>query len=80
MLSRNDSIVDGLLGDIYDRFNISLKESFNESDAFTDQTMSSSNFTEAKSWLLDSDMNEPNTKNFGKSYQGIKSSLKKLGI
>lgn len=81
MLSRNDSIVDGLLGDIYDRFNISLKENFNESDTFTDLTVSSYNFTESKSWQIDSDMTESNAKyNYGKGYVGMKSSLKKLGI
>ncbi len=87
MLSRNDSIVDDLLGDIYDRFNISLKESFTESDAFTDLTTSSSNLTEAKSWLVDSDLNETSnntsihgTKPYVKSYHSIKSSLRKLDV
>jgi hypothetical protein len=80
MLSRNDSIVDGLLGDIYDRFNISLKENFNESDGFTDLTVSSYNCTESKS-QNDSDLTESNSKyNNGKGYLGLKSSLKKLGI
>ena len=74
MLSRNDSIVDGLLGDIYDRFNISLKENFNESDAFTDLTVSSFNLTESKSWQMDSDLTESNAKyNYGKgNRQSIK--------
>ena len=80
MLSRNDSIVDGLLGDIYDRFNVSLKDNFNESDAFTDLTMSSLNLNETKSSLIDSDLNDLTTKHFGKSYYSIKSSLRKLDI
>jgi hypothetical protein len=37
---KNDSLVDGLLGDIYDRFNISFKESF-DSDVFTEFSISS---------------------------------------
>ena len=79
MLCKNDSIVDDLLGEIYDRFNVSFKESFNESEVFSELSMSSSTFPENKSWLLDSDLNEPNEKYYGKSYHSIKTSLKKLG-
>ncbi len=83
MLSRNESIVDDLLGDIYDRFNISLKENFTESDVFTDITASSSNLTDGK-WV-DSDLNETsnttsNHKNYVKSYHNIKSTLRKLDV
>ena len=39
--SRNDSLVEGLLGDIYDRFNISFKETF-DSDVLTEISASSS--------------------------------------
>ena len=45
---RNDSLVEGLLGDIYDRFNISFKESF-DSDVFTELSMSSSRFSASDS-------------------------------
>lgn len=41
---RNDSLVEGLLGSIYDRFNVSLKDSF-DSDVFTE--LSSSRFSGA---------------------------------
>lgn len=40
--NRNDSLVEGLLGSIYDRFNTSLKDSF-DSDVFTE--MSSTRFS-----------------------------------
>lgn len=39
---RNDSLVEGLLGSIYDRYNVSLKDSF-DSDVFTE--LSSSRFS-----------------------------------
>lgn len=80
--NRNDSIVDNLLGDIYDRFNVSLKDSFNESDAFTDLTMSSSNLTENNKWAIDdSDMTESNSNiRYGKSYHSIKLSIQRLDV
>ena len=43
--------MDGLLGDIYDRFNVSFKESF-DSDVFTEISMSSARYSGTeRSWL-----------------------------
>lgn len=77
MLARNDSIVDGLLGDIYDRFNVSFKESF-DSDVFTELSMSSTRFsgTESRS-CMDSDR-ESESRFYFRNSIIAKSSLKQL--
>ena len=68
---RNDSLVEGLLGDIYDRFNISFKESF-DSDVFTE--MSSSRFSPSDS-AAD---HESESKNYTKNNKIPKSNLQHL--
>ena len=76
-LVRNDSIVDGLLGDIYDRFNVSFKESF-DSDVFTELSLSSTRFsgTESRS-CIDSD-HESESRFYFKNSIIANSSLKYL--
>ena len=76
-LNRSDSIVDNLLGDIYYRFNVSLKDSFDSSNI---NDMSSSRFSgvEMKLWSVDSD-NEMHTKNYIKAFNYTKTNLSKLG-
>ena len=70
---RNESLVEGLLGDIYDRFNISFKESF-DSDVFTE--MSSSRFSASDSTAD----HESESKNYSKNNKIAKSNLQHLSI
>lgn len=66
---RNESLVEGLLGDIYDRFNISFKESF-DSDVFTE--MSSSRFSDSTA------DHESESKNYAKNNKILKSNMQHL--
>lgn len=72
---RNDSLVEGLLGSIYDRFNVSFKDSF-DSDVFTE--LSSSRFSGAddEDYYYDSTGVEHEPK---ASYRLAKSHIQHLG-
>lgn len=69
---RNESLVEGLLGDIYDRFNITLKDNM-ESDVFTEMSFSSSRFSGI-------DSNADHESECRKSFKLPKSSLQNLGF
>ena len=69
---RNESLVEGLLGDIYDRFNITLKDNM-DSDVFTEMSLSSSRFSGI-------DSNADHESECRKSFKVPKSALQNFGI
>lgn len=68
---RNESLVEGLLGDIYDRFNITLKDNM-DSDVFTEMSLSSSRFSGIES-------NGDHESECRKSFKLPKSTLQNFG-
>lgn len=70
--------MDGLLGDIYDRFNVSFKESF-DSDVFTEISMSSARYSGTERSWLDSE-HESESRFYFKNSVIAKSSLKHLSM
>ncbi|CAF0808804.1 unnamed protein product [Brachionus calyciflorus] len=71
---RNESLVDGLLGDIYDRFNITFKENL-DSDVFTEMSLSSSRYSGID---LDTESNADHESECRKNYKLSKSTLQSL--
>ncbi len=69
-LSRNESLVDGLLGDIYDRFNASTLKEHQDSDVFTEFSASSAR--------LSGDSLESENKYCAKNYKLARSHLQHM--